>query len=94
MDAAELEAELNVVVDNGGIVRGLTLAHEVYGVIQVPMDLYSRRDVRQYMDRLKEEKGPLIVTITQGRHVLQVEARNDEDLEALGEGLKQLGILA
>lgn len=94
MDAAELEAELNVVVDNGGIVRGLTLAHDVYGVIRVPMDLYSRRDVRQYMDRLKEEKGPLIVTLTQGRHVLQVETRNDEDMEALGEGLKEMGILA
>ena len=93
MDAAELEAELNVVVDNGGIVHGLTLTHEVYGVIQVPMDLYSRREVRQYMERLKEEKGPLITTLTQGRHVLQVEARNDEDLEALGEGLKEMGVL-
>lgn len=57
------------------------------------MDLYSRRDVRQYMERLKEEKGPLITTLTQGRHVLQVEARNDEDLEALGEGLKEMGVL-
>lgn len=93
MDDGELEAELNVVVDNGGIVHGLVLSHEVYGVIQVPMKLYSRRDVRQYMDRLREEKGPLIVTLTQGRHTLLVETRNDEDMDALEEGLKELGVL-
>ena len=83
MDDGELEAELNVVVDNGGIVHGLVLSHEVYGVIQVPMKLYSRR----------EEKGPLIVTLTQGRHTLLVETRNDEDMDALEEGLKELGVL-
>ena len=93
MDDGELEAELNVVVDNGGIVHVLVLSHEVYGVIQVPMKLYSRRDVRQYMDRLREEKGPLIVTLTQGRHTLLVETRNDEDMDALEEGLKELGVL-
>ena len=93
MDDGELEAELNVVVDKGGIVHGLVLSHEVYGVIQVPMKLYSRRDVRQYMDRLREEKGPLIVTLTQGRHTLLVETRNDEDMDALEEGLKELGVL-
>lgn len=94
MDEAELEAELNVVVDNGGIVHGLVLSHEVYGVIRVSMKLYSRRDVRQYMDRIREEKGPLIVALTQGRHVLQVETRNDEDMDALEEGLKEMGVLA
>lgn len=46
MDEDELEAELNAVVDNGGIIRGLTLSHEVYGIIHIDMNIYSRRDVR------------------------------------------------
>ena len=93
MDAAELEDELNVVVDNGGIIHGMTLSHAVYGIIRIAMDLYSRRDVRQYMDRLRKEKGLLITALTQGKHTLSVETRNKEDMNALKEGLKGMGLL-
>lgn len=94
MDEDELEAELNAVVDNGGIVRGLTLSHEVYGIIHIDMNIYSRRDVRQYVDKLRASNAPLIVTLTNGVHTLKVETRVDEEMNAVQEGLQELGILA
>lgn len=94
MDEDELEAELNAVVDNGGIIRGLTLSHEVYGIIHIDMNIYSRRDVRQYVDKLRASDAPLIVTLTHGAHTLKVETRVDEEMNAVQEGLQELGILA
>ena len=94
MDEDELEAELNAVVYNGGIVRGLTLSHEVYGIIHIDMNIYSRRDVRQYVDKLRASDAPLIVTLTNGVHTLKVETRVDEEMNAVQEGLQELGILA
>jgi len=94
MDEAEMEDELNVIVDNGGIVHGLTLSHAVYGVIRVPMNLYSRRNVHLYMNRLRKEKGLLITALTQGKHTLSVKTRDVEDMNALIEELKEMGFLA
>ena len=58
------------------------------------MNIYSRRDVRQYVDKLRASDAPLIVTLTNGVHTLKVETRVDEEMNAVQEGLQELGILA
>lgn len=65
-----------------------------YGIIHIDMNIYSRRDVRQYVDKLRASDAPLIVTLTHGAHTLKVETRVDEEMNAVQEGLQELGILA
>lgn len=93
MDEAELEDELNAVVDNGGIVRGITLSHEVYGIIHIEMNLRSRREIRQYMDKLRANSAPLVITLTNGVHILKVATQSDEEMEGIKEALQDLGLL-
>lgn len=93
MDKTELEDELNAVVDNGGIVRGITLSHKVYGIIHIEMNLRSRREIRQYMDKLRADSAPLIITLTNGVHILKVATQVDADMEEIKKALQGLGIL-
>ncbi|WP_349687621.1 transcription repressor NadR [Acidaminococcus sp. DS4831] len=93
MDEAELVDELNAVVDNGGIIQGITLSHEVYGTIHIEMNLRSRRDIQQYVDKLRSNGAPLIITLTNGVHILKVATQSDEEMDGIKETLQNLGIL-
>lgn len=92
-DAHEMQAELNAIVDNGGIVRNVVIEHEVYGALEGTLDLHSRRDVANYVQKMKNAHAPLLSSISGGVHTHLVEAEREDDLEAIEDALKQLGVL-
>lgn len=88
-----LEAELNAIVDNGGIVDNVVIEHDVYGFIEAKLNLHSRRDVTQFMKRMQETTASMLASISRGVHTHVVEARSEEDLDAIERALRDLGIL-
>lgn len=88
-----VEAELNAIVDNGGIVHNVVIEHEVYGNLEGTLNLHSRRDVQQYINRMKNAKAELLSRISGGIHTHLIEAANDDDMNAIEQALKQLGVL-
>lgn len=94
MEDKELQQELNAIVDNGGIILYLQLNTSIYGELCIPLNLRSRRDVRRYLARVKEEGNPFITVVTGGSHTLLVEAHSQEEMQAIEEDLDELGILA
>ena len=48
---ADMEAELNAMVDNGCTVLDVTVEHPVYGQITGPLQLSNRYDVQQFLSR-------------------------------------------
>jgi transcriptional regulator of NAD metabolism len=91
--ASQMEDELNTIVDNGGIVHNVIVEHEVYGYLEGALHLRSRRDVAQYVKRMKDAHAELLSEISGGIHSHVVEARTEEDLDAIGEALKKMCIL-
>lgn len=89
----QMQDELNAIVDNGGIVHNVIIEHEVYGSIEATLDLHSRRDVANYVQKMQTAKAPLLSSISGGIHTHLVEAENEEDIEAIEEALKQLHVL-
>ncbi len=87
------ETELNALVDLGITVIDVVVYHPIYGELRGGLDLQSRRDVSQFMQRLHEEETTLLSTLTHGAHVHTVEARDRELLTAGRSALRQLGIL-
>lgn len=88
-----MEAELEAIVDNGGIVHNVVVEHEVYGNLEGTLNLHSRRDVQQYIKRMKDSKAELLSTISGGIHTHLVEAKTEEELDAISQALHDLKVL-
>ncbi len=88
-----MQAELEAIVDNGGIVHNVVVEHEVYGNLERPLNLHSRRDVKQYVKKMKDSQSELLCSLNGGIHTHLVEAATQEDIQAIEEALQALGVL-
>lgn len=88
-----IEAELNAIVDNGGIVHNVVIEHEVYGNLEGTLNLHSRRDVQQYVKRMNDSHAEMLSAISGGIHTHLVEAATEEELDAIDQALHELGVL-
>ncbi len=88
-----VEAELNAIVDNGGVVHNVVVEHEVYGYLEGELNLKSRRDVQLYLKKMEETRAPLLSSMSNGVHTHLVETSTPEELEAVRNALEQLGVL-
>lgn len=75
---ADCEKELQLIVDNGGVVKDVEIDHPVYGVIKGELNIKNRLDVQQFLNELKEKDGHLLSEVTDGvhRHNLIVDDQN------------------
>ena len=88
-----MEAELNAIVDNGGIVHNVVIEHDVYGNLEGTLNLHSRRDIQQYIKRMHDSHAEILSTISGGIHTHLVEAATEEELDAIGQALRDVGVL-
>ena len=73
--------ELSLIVDNGGRVLNVIVAHDVYGQIQADLILENRQDA-----------GPLL-QISNGVHIHTVEAASERILDNIERDLRERGYL-
>lgn len=90
----EIEEELNLFVDFGGRVEDVFIYHRIYDVIRVEMGLKSRRDVRSYLEELKNGVSKSLKNITDGYHYHTITAETEEVLDQIQEELQKRGFLA
>ena len=90
----EMEEELNLYVDFGGIVEDEFVYHKIYDVIRVEMGLKSRMDVRAYMEKLKSGISKSLKDVTAGYHYHTVTAESEEILDRIQSELQDRGFLA
>lgn len=88
-----MEDELKAIVDNGGIVHNVVIEHDVYGDLEGTLNLHSRRDIQQYIKRMKDSRAEMLSTISGGIHTHLVEAKTEEELDAIGKALHDLKVL-
>lgn len=85
--------ELNIIVDCGGIIKNVSICHRVYGRITAEMDIRSRQDVNEFMDRIDNCPSTLLGNATSGYHYHLVEAANTERLDLIEQKLGEAGFL-
>lgn len=90
---AETEDELNAIVDNGGRVRDVIILHPIYGELVGDLMLRTRRDVKEFVNRLKETKANPLFKLTDGMHMHTIEATSIEDLDIIEAELKEKGYI-
>lgn len=89
----DINKELNAIVDLGGRVKDVIVHHKVYGEIKKDLNFSSRRDVKIFIEKMKEEKSKPLDVLTGGVHYHTVLADNEEVIEEIEVVLKELGFL-
>lgn len=90
----ETKDELNLIVDLGAEIKDVFIYHKVYGEIHAPLNIRSRKDVNDFMDRIKKGKSSPLMTATSGYHYHTISARDKETLVLVEKELKKHGFLA
>lgn len=90
----QLEDELDLIVDRGGVVMNVMVNHRVYGKITADLDIRSRRDVARYLADIHTGKSVPLMTVTSGYHFHRVAADTVEQLDEIEAALADRGYLA
>lgn len=92
-NAADTEAELNIMVDNGCRVIDVIVEHQVYGQLTGQLDLSSRYDVSRFIKSTEEDGVQLLSTLTGGVHLHTLQCPDEETVERVKAALEQAGFL-
>jgi len=92
-DYENMIVELNTIVDMGCKVLDVIVEHPVYGQISGHLELSSRLDVEQFIERVKTEKAHSLSELTDGVHSHTIECPDSETFALLEAKLKSLGII-
>lgn len=90
----ELEDELTLIVDLGGVVTNVMVNHRVYGKITADLDIRSRRGVERYVADIESGKSYPLMTVTSGYHFHRIAAESEEVLDEIESALAARGYLA
>jgi transcriptional regulator of NAD metabolism len=90
----DVEKELNLIVDAGGVVEDVFIFHKFYGTVRAQMDIKSRYHVKQFLDNIATGKSSLLKNVTSGYHYHTVTADSEETLDLIEKSLQENGFLA
>ena len=90
----QTEDELNTIVDMGGTVVDVFVWHKVYGKMIAPLNIFSRLQVKQFIEGVRSGKSSELMNITGGYHYHTVRADSEEILDLIGNALENKGLIA
>ncbi len=88
-----IKDELYSIVDCGGFIKNVCVEHEVYGIIEANLNISSRRDVDNFIKKVKESNSVPLKKLGADIHMHTVEAENDTVLDEIEQVLKKKGYL-
>lgn len=89
----QMEEELNTIVDQGCTVLDVIVEHPIYGQITGQLQLASRYDVSQFVERLQTEGGEPLSALTNGIHLHTLQCPDEAAYHRTRAGLKAAGML-
>lgn len=91
--AADLERELNLMVDNGCTCVDVSVEHPVYGQLSGQLQVSSRYDVLEFIRKVNSQSATPLSALTGGVHLHHIQAPNEPALERVRAALRAAGFL-
>ncbi|WFR57573.1 transcription repressor NadR [Anaerocolumna sp. AGMB13025] len=85
----EIEDELCTIVDNGGKVLDVIVAHDLYGEIAADLIIKNRQDVYDFVKKVKLRNTVPLKELTDGVHLHTVEADSEDILDNIEKALRE-----
>lgn len=92
-DFENMEKELNIMVDNGCTVINVTVEHPIYGQLTGQLQLSSRYDVSQFMEKLRKGEVAPLCQLTGGVHLHALSCPDEACFERTKAALADAGLL-
>ncbi|SFS06408.1 transcription repressor NadR [Anaeromicropila populeti] len=89
----EIEDELNTIVDHGGKIKNVIVEHPVYGQIQTELEISSRKDVEEFLNKIYNDKIVPLKELTNGIHFHTIEAESENILNLIESMLREKNYL-
>lgn len=89
----EMERELNLMVDFGCAVEDVVVEHPVYGQLSGRLDLASRYDVREFLEKSAAGAAKPLSDLTGGIHTHTLRCPDERAFARLLEALREAGFL-
>ncbi len=89
----QIEEELCGIVDLGGCIVNTMINHKVYGHLEAPLNIRSRRNVVEFMTDIHSGKSSPLKNVTSGYHYHTVIADSEETMELIENMLRRKQIL-
>lgn len=89
----QLEEELYSIVDLGGCVKNVMVNHKVYGHLEAPLNIASRRQAAEFIEEIRSGKSSPLKNITSDYHYHVVEADSARTLDMIEDMLEKKGFL-
>ncbi|MGX4600346.1 3H domain-containing protein [Faecalimicrobium sp. JNUCC 81] len=88
-----IEDELNSIVDEGATVVNVMVEHCLYGQITGDLYLSSRRDVKEFIQKLKSDIVNPLADLTDGIHLHTIKCRDEVSFNEIIKSLESKGYL-
>lgn len=89
----QMEDELTICVDQGCSVLDVIVEHPVYGQLVGQLQLHSRYDVQQFVQRVKQESAHSLSELTDGIHLHTLRCPTEEAYRRVCRALDEAGYL-
>lgn len=90
----QTEDELNTIIDLGGTVVDVFVWHKVYGKVVAPLNIFSRFNVKKFIEGVRSGKSSELMNITGGYHYHTIRADSENVLDLIETALKDKGYIA
>lgn len=89
----DMGRELEIIVDNGCTVVDVVVEHPIYGQLTGPLQLASRYDVRQFLDKVATSEAKPLSDLTGGVHLHTIRCPDQAACQRVLEQLGEAGFL-
>jgi transcriptional regulator of NAD metabolism len=76
----EVENELNLLVDHGVTVKDVRIEHPVYGDLTASIMVSNRKEVSQFLEKIKNTSASYLSELTEGVHLHTISAANPQNI--------------
>jgi uncharacterized protein len=87
------EEELNLLVDHGVTIKDVKVEHPVYGDLTASILVSNRKEVQQFMEKIKSTKASYLSELTNGIHLHTITAVSEKALDEAEEALRMANFL-
>lgn len=92
-ESSRTEEELNILVDNGCKVLDVTVEHPVYGQLTGLLDISSRYDVKNFINKVAQADAHSLCELTDGVHIHTLEYTDEDAYKRAIEELAAAGFI-
>ena len=85
----QMEDELCSIVDLGGCIVNTMINHKVYGHLEAPLNIKSRRNVAEFMEDIHSGKSSPLKNVTAGYHYHTITADSEETMQLIEKMLQE-----